>query len=139
MPPEIPPETSSADPVPRQEILDPSDGRKGIVAISTKYSSGPLPTPEDFAAYGEVLENAPERILTMAEKSADARNEAQTSYAKSHVIRQHYIGIATLILPIVTLGIAGLLFWQENLVALFPLILGIGPRFLKAIKDLFKD
>lgn len=33
--------------------------------------AGPLPHPDDFARYGEVVPTAPERILTMAEKFAE--------------------------------------------------------------------
>ena len=36
-----------------------------------KHSSGPLPAAEEFEHYGKVLESAPERILSMAEKTLD--------------------------------------------------------------------
>lgn len=35
--------------------------------------SGPLPDPNDFKMYGEVLKDAPERILKMAEKEQEYR------------------------------------------------------------------
>ena len=36
---------------------------------------GPLPAPMDFAAYGDVLPDAPERILAMAEKEQEHRHQ----------------------------------------------------------------
>lgn len=50
--------------------IDP-DKRNVIVSAMVEMRqtfSGPLPRPADFKAYKEVLSNAPERILLMAEK-----------------------------------------------------------------------
>lgn len=42
-----------------------------------KTYSGPLPAPEDFMKYKDVLSDAPERILKMAEKQTDHRIESE--------------------------------------------------------------
>lgn len=46
------------------------------VEQSTSFR-GPLPAPEDFKAYKEVLPDAPERILSMAEKQLGHRTEIE--------------------------------------------------------------
>ena len=43
------------------------------IMMAAVHRSGPLPTPEDFARYGETLPDAPSRILGMAERQADHR------------------------------------------------------------------
>ena len=44
-----------------------------LAMMEQKSFSGPLPAPEDFMAYKEVLPDAPERILTMAEHQLSHR------------------------------------------------------------------
>ena len=56
------------------EIVQEDNNRGAVVAEAT-ISFGPLPTPEEFKGYGEVLPNAPERILRMAEREQDMRHE----------------------------------------------------------------
>lgn len=49
------------------EIIHP-DGRRETVQIAVGRSwSGALPRPEDFGQYGEILPDAPERLLRMLE------------------------------------------------------------------------
>lgn len=45
--------------------------------VERKTFSGPLPAPEDFKAYQDVMADAPERILTMAEKQMAHRFECE--------------------------------------------------------------
>ena len=45
---------------------------RGMLAIQQSYS-GPLPPAKEFKGYKEVLPDAPERILTMAERNNDSR------------------------------------------------------------------
>ena len=54
-----------------------------ILAIHQETHSGPLPHPKLFAQYGEVLQDAPERILRMAEKQQEM---AQKDQAHSHAV-----------------------------------------------------
>ena len=45
---------------------------RGMLAIQQSYS-GPLPPAKEFKGYKEVLPDAPERILSMAERNNDSR------------------------------------------------------------------
>lgn len=58
--------------------LNPKDREaiEGVLfAMEQRSFSGPLPAPEDFAAYEQTLPGSTNRILTMAEKSLDSRIE----------------------------------------------------------------
>ncbi|WP_370868052.1 DUF2335 domain-containing protein [Phaeovulum sp.] len=51
-----------------------ADGsREEIELRSERFWSGALPRPEDFAKFGEIVPDAPERILRMAEKEQEHR------------------------------------------------------------------
>lgn len=53
---------------------------KAFMAIESERSfQGPLPAPEDFKAYGEVIANAPERILAMTEKQVSHRIQTEAN------------------------------------------------------------
>lgn len=47
--------------------------RGALVAMEQRMFSGPLPSPEDFNAYGKVVKDAPQRILKMAEEQSKHR------------------------------------------------------------------
>ena len=49
---------------------------KPKVVREQMFWSGPLPTPETFEMYGNVLADAPDRIIRMAEKEQVMRQEA---------------------------------------------------------------
>ena len=48
-----------------------------VSRVQTTFS-GPLPPPEDFKKYNEVLPNAADRILSMAENEQKIRSDGQT-------------------------------------------------------------
>lgn len=50
---------------------------------SERSFRGSLPAPEDFKAYGEVIENTPERILSMTEQQVKHRINTEDSIVKS--------------------------------------------------------
>jgi uncharacterized membrane protein len=52
---------------------DPPGGRANAQLIQHSLHQGPLPRPDDFAAYERVLPGAADRILKMAEKQAGHR------------------------------------------------------------------
>lgn len=62
-----------------QEVSSGADGKKaGIVAVSTTtISAGPIPSPDDLYHYNQVVPGAGERILAMAEKQAQHRQEQE--------------------------------------------------------------
>ena len=47
-----------------------------ILSMEHHYS-GPLPPSQEFKAYGEVMKDAPERILEMAEKEQEHRHQRE--------------------------------------------------------------
>ena len=59
------------------ENLEPDQRSKivsAFMALETEHSfRGPLPAPEDFKAYGEVIPDAPERILCLMEQQVEHR------------------------------------------------------------------
>lgn len=48
--------------------------------------SGPLPAPEDFKAYKEVLADAPERIIAMAERQQKHRIDLENKIVDSGIL-----------------------------------------------------
>jgi uncharacterized membrane protein len=70
----------SLDPQKREIIT------KAIYAIEEQKSfSGPLPAPEDFMAYKNVMPDAPERILAMAERQSQHRINTETKIVESGI------------------------------------------------------
>lgn len=66
------------------DILD-EETLASVMMLSMKSHKGPLPAPEDFAAYEKTLPGASGRILSMAEKSQDNRiQQTQRSLDLQH-------------------------------------------------------
>lgn len=82
--------------------IDP-DKRSVIVSAMVEMRqtfSGPLPRPADFTAYKEVLSNAPERILLMAEKQQQHRIDSEERIIKAD-IRESIFGQVFAVLLVV--------------------------------------
>lgn len=64
--------------------------RAEITEIKTflQHFSGPLPPPDAFAKYEQILKGAADRILTMAEKQQENRQEMQSKILKSDIINE---------------------------------------------------
>jgi len=64
--------------------------RAEITEIKTflQHFSGPLPPPDAFAKYEQILEGAANRILIMAEKQQENRQEMQSKTLKSDIINE---------------------------------------------------
>lgn len=77
---------------------------KAFMAIESERSfRGPLPAPEDFKAYGEVITNAPERILAMTEKQVDHRIKTEDNIVTGGLIesrRGQWMGYSIVIILI---------------------------------------
>ncbi len=67
------------------EVIE--EGSRGAVLTEARYSSGPIPTPEEFQRYGKVLSDAPERILGMAEREQDIRHDGYRAAAANDRLR----------------------------------------------------
>jgi uncharacterized membrane protein len=79
------------------------DKRSVIVSAMVEMRqtfSGPLPRPADFKAYKEVLSNAPERILLMAEKQQQHRIDSEERIIKAD-IRESIFGQVFAVLLVV--------------------------------------
>ena len=60
---------------------------KAFMAMESERTfRGPLPAPEDFKAYGEMIPNAPERILSMTEQQVLHRIHTEESIVKSGLV-----------------------------------------------------
>lgn len=68
------------------EPVEESDGgkSKGARLVAAAYS-GPLPPPDLFRAYQEILPDAPERILKIWEKEVDHRHAVEDRLSKAEV------------------------------------------------------
>lgn len=64
--PELRAVLSGLPPIKQRQIVQ-------VMTATAVHRSGPLPSPEDFAQYGETLTDAPNRILAMAERQAEHR------------------------------------------------------------------
>ena len=62
-----------------------------VVQQASVSHSGPLPTPQDFAGYNQILPGAAERILRMAEIEQAHRHEQEERIVTA-AIRAGYIG-----------------------------------------------
>lgn len=68
--------------------------------------SGPLPAPTILAQYGEVQSDFPERILRMAEKQAEHRQQLERSVINAD-IRRAYLGVVCAFLITLAVTVAG--------------------------------
>ena len=81
---------------------EPSD-EAAIIYAQQKFHSGPLPSVEMFRAYGEVVEDAPERILCMAEKEQEAAHEfsrTALSHEKTLVSQGQWMGFIAMMVAL---------------------------------------
>lgn len=66
---------------PQQPVIQPPQAGQRML-LSYRHS-GPLPDPLSFRAYAEVLPDAPERIMRMAEKEQEHRHELERKIAET--------------------------------------------------------
>lgn len=104
------------------------------VRIETKFSafSGPLPRPEDFEKYNEILPNAADRILTMAEKEQQIREDGQAGTLANNrllVNRATLLGVGLIV-------VAGVATWLGHTAIALPLgLVGTVAALLRQIMD----
>lgn len=92
-----------------------------IIQFLAERHSGPLPHPKILAQYGEVIPNAPERILAMAEAQSQHRREmekeamSQERYKLQIDFRLAIGGlVSAFIITICFLAVAGILISQGH-------------------------
>jgi uncharacterized membrane protein len=64
----------ASKPVQKQQS---GEAEPNVVAVAQSRFSGPLPHPDHLARYNEILPDAAERILAMAEKEQDHRHNLE--------------------------------------------------------------
>ena len=75
------------------ELSDhPSPTSSGAIAVRREYYSGPIPPASELEQYRLVLDNAPDRIIKMAEKQEDHRHYIERRYVEGG-IRNETIGV----------------------------------------------
>ena len=117
------------------------DGQhESIEVVAERSWAGALPRPEDFAKFGEVVADAPERILRMAEKEQDHRIALETQIVPANVSagrRGQNLGAAISITALVLA--AGTSYWNapwEVSVALVGIpVLSVARSLVTAIKS----
>ncbi len=105
--------------LPTQQVQpDESADSSAVASAIQAYSfAGPLPHPSLLESYGRVLENAPERILAMAEKEAANRQGIERWIVKGDVIRSIVGVIFAFIIGISTLGLGAYLVLENHDIA----------------------
>jgi uncharacterized membrane protein len=68
------------------------NGHRKVEMTRAELFSGPLPHPDIFAGYGNIIPDAPERILKMAEQEMEHRQGLEKWLVKGDVIRS-FIGV----------------------------------------------
>ena len=83
-----------------EEIATQEPGGR-LTAVRTEFHQGPLPPPEDFAAYESVVPGGAERILALAERSVDLKEQhLQAEMRESDQIHEEsmsYLGASTML------------------------------------------
>lgn len=67
---------------------------KELVVTQLASFKGPLPPPAMLAKYGDIIPNAPDRIMTMAEKSLDQQIENDRTLASLTIKESRRLDIA---------------------------------------------
>lgn len=99
------------------EVLDTLDPeQKEVITQAFAYIkqetfSGPLPPPEMLKAYGDIIPDAPQRILAMAEKQSDHRMKCEKniiSTSKTESLCGQILGFTIAVLCIVAASYLGM-------------------------------
>lgn len=94
-------------PTPQQADIVSPDHRQAH--ITTQSWRGPLPTPDDFRGYDEILPGAAERILALAERQAAHRHNMEKAEVAGQY-RRSFLGLfAGFVVAVTALGLGGFL------------------------------
>lgn len=78
-----------------------------LIAAQQSFS-GPIPPPEIFRQYGDVIHDAPERIFRVFEKDSDHTREMQMTALKAEIARDKRAQWMSFSIMLFTLGITAL-------------------------------
>ncbi len=102
-----------------------------VSRVETTFS-GPLPTPQDFQKYSEVLSDAPDRIMRMAEREQQIRAEGQ----KGMLANERWKLNLGALLGVALLVVSGIAAWRGQGSIAIPL--GLAGTFALIIRLLDK-
>ncbi len=126
-----PPNLPSKSPSPSADELAKVESRLIQQSTETQFA-GPLPSPESFERYDQVLPGAAERILALAEKEQQIRADLQAGLLAND--RRRITGAVSL--GILLIGVAGLATWMGNeVIALSFGLTGTIASFVRGIID----
>jgi uncharacterized membrane protein len=91
----------------RLAASDPAALSLTMAAFSASSYSGPLPSPEHLRGYEEVLPGSADRILTMAEKQSDHRQEIEKDAVKGGARRSWWGLWLGFVISVLVLGLSG--------------------------------
>ena len=122
------------------ETLEPEQRTKiesAFMALETEHTfCGPLPAPEDFKAYGEVIPDAPERILCLMEQQVEHRISTERNIVTSGLKesrRGQWMGCS---IVIILIGLSSLLaLYGHDVTAGFMITAGIGLAVVFVLKQ----
>ena len=133
--------SQQAERVARRESRTTDDGEHESVEVLAERSwSGALPRPEDFAKFGDVVPDAPERILRMAEKEQEHRIALEAQIVPANIRsgrRGQLLGAG---ISVVALGLAALSSyfgapWQVPLAMLGVPVFSVARSLVMAIRS----
>jgi uncharacterized membrane protein len=121
----------------RAEIIHPDGTREGVQIHQERMWSGVLPRPEDFGKYGEIVPDAPERILRMAEQEQQHRINLESQMVPADVLagkRGQWLGAAISLLALSLAAIVSILGgpWQVSVALVGVPVLSVARSLVSA-------
>lgn len=114
-------------------VASSKDGKGQVIATSQQFS-GPIPPPEVFRQYGQVIQDAPERILKVFELDSQHTREMQADALKAETSRDSRAQWMAFIIMLASLGLTAIAVIYGNAAA--AIITGLATMFL-ALRVLF--
>lgn len=124
----------------RAQIIHDDGSREEVELEAQRYWSGALPRPEDFARYAEVVSDAPERILRMAEKEQEHRINLESQIVPANNLagkRGQWLGAAISIVALVLAVVASAIGapWQVSVALVGVPVLSVARSLVTAFKN----
>ncbi|GEM_PF-2496052 len=124
----------------RAEIFHADGSREAVEIQSERYWSGVLPRPEDFARFGEVVPDAPDRLLKMAEKEQVHRIAMEASIVPANQSagrRGQFMGAAVSLTALVLAAGTAVLGapWQVSVALVAAPVLSVARSLVAAIRQ----
>ena len=82
-----------SNPPARNNPNSPNNPPARVTAATYTEISGPIPAPQILQQYNNIIPNAAERILRMAEKQSDHRMALESKVVSSNIVKS-YLGMA---------------------------------------------